>query len=765
MSSDEEDFKVNKASHKKLLSEINDIVKFQHIKKPKRTEPAVKNDEFHLIKTKALGNENDDDSVKKPNKKNVAITALANLVRKNESQKKISSQFQETFKKTKVLKKPLEKIHADRIQRSIAYDSTKNKLSKWDAIVTKNKNADQLKFPLNYDKTFMDGDDHKETGFSKFRYKTKMVQEMEAIHNECFPKDEEPELLKNDSAELLTLEEMKERRKELGRLKMRESYQITKKRLQGKIKSKKYHRLKKREDIKQKLKEFEELKAINPEAALKELEKIDKQRIQERVNLRHKNTGTWAKNMKIRAKYDTNAQQEIEAQLQIARDLTQKQQKESSDSDSDEEMPGSNKNADNPWLNGKNPEDEDDIFGGYRKFWEEKNANEKALKKLRKVNEKQTVPEEPKPETNEENGKIENSGTKKSDEEQSMSENDDELSENSSDENTESQNNSKNGWIEEDVVSSDNEDPSNFINDLFDKAEENINKKLDSKLKELKPKLLTVTKPEKKKNKTLKNKPDVNDPKYLEFEREAQLGDIDEALNEGSDDQEQVTRLPPSKKLKNEIQQLKEDKKSFMRGTKDEIDPSSFLNVKSKHLLTSIPKTQELDDVDEEEYATLAAANKMSLAEAFENDDIINDFIEDVEAEASKNQKTSNSTLMGWGSWAGEGIKEKKRKFIDRNPQIKRKDRVIVNTTPHESLKKHLISSVPFPFTTIKDFQASMRAPIGKDFNPSSAHSKLTMESVITKAGTIIEPMSEEALVKTKDERKKRKFMKKPIAR
>lgn len=445
--------------------------------------------------------------------------------------------------------------------------------------------------------------------------------------------------------------------------------------------------------------------------------------------------------------------------------MTQKHQKESSDSDSDEEVTTSLiKNADNPWLSGKNPEDENDVFGGYRKFWEEKNANEKALKKLRKINDKPQVSEDPKIDNNDENNKTEDVGTEKSDEDQSMSDNDEELSENGSDEENESQNNSKNGWIEEDV-SSDNEDPSNFINDLFDKAEENINKKMDSKLKELKPKLLASNKPENKRKNKSKDKPDVNDPKYLEFEKEARLEDIDEALNEGSDDEKaQFTRLPPSKKLKNEIEELKEEKKSFMRGTKDEIDPSSFLNVKSKHLLTSIPRTQELDDVDEEEYENLAAANKMSLAEAFENDDIIHDFVEDVEAEARKNQKNDTSTLTGWGSWAGEGIKQnkasKKRTYLNRNPQIKRKDRVIVNTTPHESLKKHLISSVPFPFTTIKDFQASMRLPIGKDFIPSVAHSKLTMESVVTTAGTIIEPMSEEALVKTTNERRKRKFMK-----
>lgn len=195
-----------------------------------------------------------------------------------------------------------------------------------------------------------------------------------------------------------------------------------------------------------------------------------------------------------------------------------------------------------------------------------------------------------------------------------------------------------------------------------------------------------------------------------------------------------------------------------MRGTKNEINPDSFLNVKSKHLLTAIPKTQELDDVDEEEMENLAAANKMSLAEAFENDDIIHDFVEDIEEETRSSQTPDSAILPGWGSWGGDGVKNK-TKFQQKKFDVKKKDRVIVNTTPHESLRKHLVSKVPFPFTTIKDFEASMRIPIGKDFIPASAHSKLTLESIVTKAGTIIEPMTEEALVKTQ-ENKKRNFMK-----
>lgn len=292
MSSDEEE--VNPTSHKKLLSEINDIVKFQHIKKPKRSEPSIKISEFHLVKSKP----DDDSEEAKVDKKSVSVRSVANIVRKNENQKKIGNQLQATFKKDKVLKKPLEKIHADRVQRAVAYDSTRNKLSRWDAIVTKNKNAEQLHFPLSQERVRFTIN-KEEPALSQFRYKTQMMKEIEEINNECFPKaqSEEREEISN---ELLTLDEMKERRREIARLKLKESQKIAKKRMQGKIKSKKYHRLRKREELKQKLKDFEELKVSNPEAALKELEKIEKQRIQERANLRHKNTGTWAKNMKVK---------------------------------------------------------------------------------------------------------------------------------------------------------------------------------------------------------------------------------------------------------------------------------------------------------------------------------------------------------------------------------------------------------------------------------------------------------------------------------
>jgi len=50
--------------------------------------------------------------------------------------------------KKKLLEAPLEKPIADQIKRQVAYDQTKQEVSKWDSVVEANRNAPQLSFPL-----------------------------------------------------------------------------------------------------------------------------------------------------------------------------------------------------------------------------------------------------------------------------------------------------------------------------------------------------------------------------------------------------------------------------------------------------------------------------------------------------------------------------------------------------------------------------------------------------------------------------------------
>lgn len=85
---------------------------------------------------------------------------------------------------------------------------------------------------------------------------------------------------------------------------MFQSYKEAKAHRQNKIKSKKFHRIERKQKVKAQLKEFEQLQKTDPEAALAKLELLEKSRAEERMSLRHKSTGQWAKNKQIRAKYD-----------------------------------------------------------------------------------------------------------------------------------------------------------------------------------------------------------------------------------------------------------------------------------------------------------------------------------------------------------------------------------------------------------------------------------------------------------------------------
>jgi len=116
-------------------------------------------------------------------------------------------------------------------------------------------------------------------------------------------------------------------------------------------------------------------------------------------------------------------------------------------------------------------------------------------------------------------------------------------------------------------------------------------------------------------------------------------------------------------------------------------------------------------------------------------------------------------SLPGWGSWGGEGLavsKRKRKRFTVKAPPAKaRRDdnrgHLIVNESAEmASVRKHQVRQVPFPFTSVADFEASVRAPIGETFVPRTAAKKLMRPKVTTKIGSIIEPMDESELVKRK---------------
>ena len=150
------------------------------------------------------------------------------------------------------------------------------------------------------------------------------------LHGEDYVKKKQAEMHGSDPGVsesdqyVMSVEDALEKHHEFAKLRALKSYEAAKAKRKNKIKSKKYHRLLRREKIKKQMREFEELQKTNPEAAMEKLQELDKARIQERMSLKHRNTTKWAKMQAARAKYNRESREVLADQLKISRDLTVK---------------------------------------------------------------------------------------------------------------------------------------------------------------------------------------------------------------------------------------------------------------------------------------------------------------------------------------------------------------------------------------------------------------------------------------------------------
>lgn len=291
MSDEEEtvsDTEVDDSKHSNLIENVLGLDKVRHIKNPTRSEPTLQISEFNLVKSLS-------------GKKGVVrVNNLAKVLKQRSSHVEIHKKLDRTKKKSKTLPKPLEKPQAERIRRSVGYENAKEELNKWEPVVTSNRAALHVHFPLNTDVTLKEF-----TAKDKFKWrvKTELQKKIEEIEQQVV-EVKTAELQEPDIEFPLTLEEIMERRREAAKMRALQSYKEAKARRQNRIKSKKFHRIQRREKIKNQMKEFELLQKTNPEEALKKLEEIEKVRADERASLRHRSTGKWARNKQVRAKYD-----------------------------------------------------------------------------------------------------------------------------------------------------------------------------------------------------------------------------------------------------------------------------------------------------------------------------------------------------------------------------------------------------------------------------------------------------------------------------
>lgn len=185
---------------------------------------------------------------------------------------------------------------------------------------------------------------------------------------------------------------------------------------------------------------------------------------------------------------------------------------------------------------------------------------------------------------------------------------------------------------------------------------------------------------------------------------------------------------------------------------------TSLLNLeyevekKTVNLETTIPSIFTLCENGQQ------ATDRGTISEAFEDDEIVKEFDKNKNDILKNKSVNINVTLPGWGSWGGSGLKpsKQKRKFnITKNSKHRKSTEMdkkyqVINKKAIKSAKNHLVSDIPFPFKTVADFEASIRTPLGNTFIPETAYRRIINPAIKTKIGTIIQPMSDDILLKTK---------------
>uniref|UniRef100_A0A673GL95 U3 small nucleolar RNA-associated protein 14 homolog A-like n=1 Tax=Sinocyclocheilus rhinocerous TaxID=307959 RepID=A0A673GL95_9TELE len=666
-SSEETLFNDDERKHKKLLEAISSMGGRKRKKQSERSEASVQVSEF-FVNAEGTGEK-------------VNISDLLGTVEKTSgASNKTKKQLRNLQNSKGTLALPLNKQQTEKIQRGIAYEKT----------TKENQKAEQIVFPLNQESS---GPKQVEQVVAGWKAQTPLEQEIfRLLHSNSQPVND-PVLTPVEEASLkaMSLEEAKIRRAELQKTRALQSYYEAKAKREKNIKSKKYHKIQKKGKRKEFLKQFEEMVKTNPEGALEELKKMELSRMEERMSLKHQNSGKWAKSKAIMAKYDDSARKAMQEQLQMNKDLTQKIVVPSDDEhESNEEgletVPDFVNDPEpiidpvNPWMRGQLTHEEPEVScvtTDEPQTAEQENEEEELIgeferkRKLRQADEEDLIPtEEQKPESE----VVEEDVVEVSDKEEEEDEEEEDVSE---------------------------------FNTLFRfmRSEKTLEEDEEGLLNEGQIRVRNIE--------DLEVLAEDVDPQPIAAPSLPQTA-VGEATSE-----------PPNKK-------------------KSEIDLKEVLTKDAK-----VVQVPFLPTVDHDEQISII---KEAFAGDDVISDFIKD---KRKQEAAGKPKVVDLTLPGWGEWGGVGLKpsrwKRKRFRIKMASSPPRQDRklpdTIISENRNTSIASHQVSQLPFPFQNTAQFESCIRTPIGQTWNTQGVVKKMTKPKVITKLGAIIEPMVKEDFI------------------
>ncbi|XP_077920503.1 U3 small nucleolar RNA-associated protein 14 homolog A isoform X1 [Halichoerus grypus] len=692
--------------HQKLLEAISSLDGKNRRKLAERSEASLKVSEFNVT-SEGSGEK-------------LVLSDLLGPV-KTSSLAAVKKQLNRV-KSKKTVELPLNKEEVERIHREVAFNKTSQALSKWDPIVLKNRQAEQLVFPLKKEQSVFAPIEHVLSGW---KARTPLEQEVfNLLHKNKQPVTD-PLLTPVEKASLkaMSLEDAKMRRAELQRARALQSYYEARARREKKIKSKKYHKVLKKGKARKALKEFEKLRKVNPTAALEELEKIEKARMMERMSLKHQNSGKWAKSKAIMAKYDLEARQAMQEQLARNKELTQKLQ---AASDSEEEEEGVEEEGElvpdavneiQMDANGPNP-------------WMLRNHS-RGTKEI-KVQDPEQLPEP-----------VAHEASENEEEERPGAEEEILLNEFE-----ERRSLRKKSGLNQDAELVSRQEPkdssSQEVLSELRALSQKLNKESQQSGKQNVSSMRTVLAVQREEPTEAEEEPlllqrperahTMEELEELGKEGCFQNKEVPRPVGEGQQSERNPDNQPGAPKEKKRKEQM--------------IDLQNLLTTKSPSVKSlAVPMTvEELEDEEERD-------QKRMIKEAFAGDDVIRDFLKEKrEAVEASKPKDVDLTLPGWGEWGGMGLKpsaKKRRRFLIKTPEgLPRKDKnlpnVIINEKRNVHAAAHQVRVLPYPFTHHRQFERTIQTPIGSTWNTQRAFQKLTMPKVVTKPGHIIKPIKAE---------------------
>lgn len=710
-SEDEEEDMDDKDDRKreKLLEAISALGGKRKKKLGERSEAAVQMSEF-MINAKGEGDK-------------VGLSDLIQTMDQNPAvPAKTKKQLKTFHQNSKAAECPLSKQETERIQRDVAFQKAAEEVSRWKAVIQQNQRAEQLVFPLNPEPA---GPKPMELVVTGWKAQTPLEQEIFALLSANKEPLNDPILTPVEEASLraMSLEEAKIRRAELQKARALQSYYEAKARRERKIKSKKYHKVQNKAKRKDFVKKFDEMVKTDPAAALEELNKMELARMQERMSLRHQNSGKWAKSKAIMAKYDEGARKAIQQQLEVQKDLTEKlvtsltneEEEEEDEAAGAELMPDfvnvaeQGLDSSNPWMRGKLSVDPTETSATV-----DLTAEGAAAVSGAEPEEEEVVEE------TQEEALLREFDSKRKQRQTSDTE-----AEICLDHDEEEEEESK--ASEEDASDKEEQELSEFTNLMQGPSAA----QRDVEMKD------TET-------------ADTSAQLSEGLLRIRALEDVDLLSQEElSTEQEQELFQPqPPPATENPPPPVTDKKRKRKRG----IELEQVLTKQTKVIHVSLAPT--VQDAEDEKLDQIGL-----IKEAFAGDDVVSDFLKDKrKQEDTGKQKVVDLTLPGWGEWGGSGLKvsrKKCRRFrIKTAPPPPRKDQhlpsVIISEKRNSSVSLHQVNTLPFPFENHAQFESTVSAPMGRTWNTERTVKKMTKPKVVTQLGAIIEPMAKEQLMKNK---------------